>query len=238
MLKKEDLAMSIPRTDPELVIWFKNFAQGFATHATALGFTAADVSAVQADAAMLDYMIGDVLPTYQSALQARTAYKNFIKDGLVGVGGGDPPGAAVTGTAPATVAPGVVPRLRRLIQRIKAAPNYTQTIGEQLDIIGPEKSSPADDPASKPTAKALAQPGSHVRIEFNKSVFDGVSIEARRKGETEWTPLGQDLFSPFIDTRPPVQSGTPEVREYRLRYLLRDEAVGQWSDIISVTTTP
>ncbi|MDX6694047.1 MAG: hypothetical protein QOF02_1650 [Blastocatellia bacterium] len=230
--------MSYPKADAELVIWYKNFSQKFATHAPTLGFTAADVSAVQADAAMLDYLIGDLLPTYQSALQARTAYKNVIKDGPIGVAGGNPPGAPVTGAAPATVEPGIVPRLRRLIQRIKSAPNYTQAVGEDLDLIGPEKNAPGDDITAKPVPKAFALPGSHVQIEFNKGGFDGVSIEGRREGETAWTPLGIDLYSPFIDTRPPAQNGMPEVREYRLRYLLRDEATGQWSDIVSVTTMP
>jgi hypothetical protein len=230
--------MSFPNGDAELVIWFKTFAQKFAAHAPTLGFTAAEVSAVQADAAMLDYLIGDVVPSYQATMEAQTAYKNLIKKGPIGVPGGDPPAAPVVGAAPATVAPGVVPRLRRLIQRIKAAPNYTESIGQDLDIIGAEGNAPGGVETAKPSAKALALPGSQVRIEFKKGSFDGVLIECRRKGEAGWTKLGVDLFSPFIDARPPVQDGVPEVREYRLRFLLRDEAVGEWSDIISVITTP
>jgi hypothetical protein len=230
--------MSFPNGDAEFVIWYKTFAQGFATHATALGFTAAEVAAVQADAAMLDYLIGEMLPTYQSTLQARTSYKNLIKDGPMGVPGGDPPSAPVLAAAPATVAPGIVPRLRRLIQRIKAAPNYTQAIGQDLDIAGAEKNAPGENETAKPKTKATALSGSQVRVEFNKRNFDGVFVEGRRKGDSDWTPLGQDLYSPFIDTRPPVQAGAPEVREYRLRFCLRDEAVGEWSDIVSATTTP
>jgi hypothetical protein len=230
--------MSYPKADAELVIWFKNFAQKFGTHAPVLGFTAADVSAVQADAAMLNYLVGDVLPTYQNALQARTTYKNSMKDGPIGAPGGDPPAAPVTGAAPATVAPGIVPRLRQWIQRIKAAPNYTEAVGQDLDIIGVEKDAPGGDPKAKPTGKATALPDSQVRIEFNKRGHDGVVVEGRRAGEPGWMPLGIDLYSPFIDTRPPVESGKPEAREYRMRYLLRDEPTGEWSDILSVTTTP
>lgn len=37
---------------------------------------------------------------------------------------------------------------------------------------------------------------------------------------------------------PPLTPGGSETREYRLRYLDRDEAVGDYSDIISATTTP
>lgn len=230
--------MSFPRTEAEQAIWLKNFAQAFPTHATALGFTAADVSAVQADAAMFDYLITELLPAYQGALQARTSYKNLMKDGPIGATGGDPPKAPSTGEAPATVGPGIVPRLRGLIQRIKAAPNYTEAIGQALDIVGVLKNAPGDDATAKPKVKGTALAGGQVRIEYNKGKFGGVIVEGRRQGETQWTALGQDLYSPFIDTRPPVQPNTPEVREYRVRYLLRDEAVGEWSDIVSVTTTP
>jgi hypothetical protein len=77
-----------------------------------------------------------------------------------------------------------------------------------------------------------------VRIEFVKGAFDGVVIEGRRKEETQWTMLGTDNYSPYLDTRPPRIAGESEVREYRLRYLLKDEPVGDWSDIISTSTTP
>jgi len=65
-----------------------------------------------------------------------------------------------------------------------------------------------------------------------------VLIESRRTGETGWTSLGIDSYSPYIDTRPLLEEGKPEVREYRLRYVLRDEPVSDWSDIISATARP
>lgn len=50
--------------------------------------------------------------------------------------------------------------------------------------------------------------------------------------------LGTDNFSPYVDTRTPQEPNRAEVREYRLRYLDRDEPVGDYSDIIAVSTTP
>ncbi|MBD0370056.1 MAG: hypothetical protein ICV60_04425 [Pyrinomonadaceae bacterium] len=85
--------MAFPKADPELVIWFKQFAQGFATHAPALGFTAAEVTSVENDAQMLDFLISDMLPTYKAALQSRTAYKTLIKDGPLGATAGQIPAA-------------------------------------------------------------------------------------------------------------------------------------------------
>ena len=229
--------MSIPKSEAELVIWFKNFASGFAKHSTALGFTAAEVSAVQADAAMIEYLISDMIPAYKSGLDARYGYKNLIKDGPTGEKGGDPPAAVTVAAPPATVAPGVMQRLRNLIQRIRHTENYTTDIGRELGIED-EPGTNAPDATAKPTARAIAETGGHVRIEFNKRGFEGVWIEGRRKGEADWAFLGIDLHSPFTDTRPPAQANTPEVREYRLRYYHNDQPTGDWSDIISVVTTP
>ena len=39
-------------------------------------------------------------------------------------------------------------------------------------------------------------------------------------------------------TRAYPRASEVETREYYLRYVLRDEAVGEWSDIVSATTKP
>ena len=230
--------MPIPRADNELVLWYRNFAARFAANATALGFTQAEVDAVQADDAMLSYLLGDLLPTYAAVLQAHTAYKNRIKDGPVGTTAAALPPAPTVPTAPIAVPPGVVPRLRQLIARIKAAPAYTEAIGLDLGIAGSDGGADAPDLSARPTAKAHAIATSQVQIDFSKARFDGVLIESRRTGETGWTSLGIDNYSPYIDTRPLLGEGKPEVREYRLRYVLRDAPVGDWSDIISATARP
>lgn len=230
--------MSIPRTEPELVIWFKNFSNSFAKHAVALGFTAADAAAVHSDAAMLEYLISDLIPAHKQGLDARYSYKNLIKDGPAGKDGGDPPLAVTVATAPTTVAPGVMPRLRNLVNRIRLAPGYTEDIGKDLGIADEGSPSAPDGSTAKPTVKAIAETGGHVRIAFSKGGFEGVWIEGRRKGETDWAFLGIDLHSPYTDTRPPAQANTPEVREYRLRYYDNDQPTGDWSDIVSVVTTP
>lgn len=228
--------MPIPRTDNELMVWLNNFSTAFATHAAALGFTAADVTSVAADAAMVNFLVGDLLPTYKAAFQARTSYKSLVINGPVGSPGGGPPPAPVTAAAPATVPPGILPRTRLLIQRIQVAPGYTEAIGLALGIAGSPAPAPVPINSAKPTPRATARPDGAVEVVFNKGDFDGVLVEGRRAGETAWTNLGTDNFSPFVDTRPPLEAGKPEVREYRLRYILTDEPVGEWSDIVSVVT--
>jgi hypothetical protein len=50
-----------------------------------------------------------------------------------------------------------------------------------------------------------------------------------------WLP---DRFSPYLDSREPLVAGQPEVRRYRIRYLVGDEPVGKYSAVASVTTVP
>lgn len=231
--------MAFPRGDADLMVWLNNFADKINKYTATLGLTPADVTAVQDDAAMLDYLVGNFLPAYKSGMLSCTAYKNLILDGPLGTPGGDLPTPPDAGTPPKMIQPGVIPRLRKLLQRIQGSTGYTEAIGEDLGITGTTDGAAALDPATaKPTARAVALPKSEVRIEFDKRRFDGVVIEARHPGEKDWSRLGTDNYSPYLDTRTPTTPGQPEIREYRLRYILRDEEVGEWSDIISATTTP
>src|SRR5215207_3559247 len=104
--------MPIPRTDNELMIWLNNFSTSFASHATALGFTAAEVSSVGADAAMLSYLVGDLVPTYKSALKARSTYKNIVVAGTLGRPATPPPPPPPTGPPPPRGPPRLPPRPR------------------------------------------------------------------------------------------------------------------------------
>jgi hypothetical protein len=230
--------MAIPRTDTELALWLTNFSTSFAAHATALGFAEAEVNSVKADAAMLNYLLGDLLPTYKSALQARTSYKNLVVAGPVGRPGGALPPSPSTGPAPAVVPPGILPRLRNLVQRIQLAPGYNEVVGLDLGITGPEGGSTAPDAQARPTLKARSNGPGTVQVDFTKENFDGVVIESRRAGEEQWQTLGVDSYSPYIDERPPAGAGKPEARQYRARYILRDQATGEWSDIVTATFIP
>jgi hypothetical protein len=230
--------MAIPRTDAELALWLTNFSTSFEAHATALGFTEAEVNSVKADAAMLNYLVGDFIPTYKSALRARTAYKNRIITGPAGGAVAAVPAPPATGTAPAAVAPGILARLRVLVQRIQLAPGYTEAVGIELGVAGSESGGSAPDASPKPSLKARSNGPGTVQVDFTKERYDGVYIESRRVGEVEWHSLGLDNYSPYIDDRPPAEAGKPEARQYRARYMLRDQPTGEWSDIVTTTFVP
>ena len=160
-------------------------------HGPTLGFTATDVTKVTNDYQMLAFVV-EAAEAIRNQSLAYTSYKNTLRDGPIGtVMPGMPPAPSLS--PPDLVTPGIVPRLRALVQRIKAQPQYNETIGNNLGIIA--AAAPPSPTPSKPTATAAAEPGSAVRIDWVKAGFDGVLVEGQRASEALWTALGMDLQS-------------------------------------------
>lgn len=111
----------------------------------------------------------------------------------------------------------------------KISENYTPEIGRSLGIIG-------DDPTIDyrtyvPKIKADLRPG-YVRIDFKKNGLNGMNIYGRLSGDSLWTKLAYNSFTPFLDTRPLKVPGIPECREYMAIGVMRDEEVTEESDVI------
>jgi hypothetical protein len=229
------MADYLPKGDEDFAVWLNNFQDKFGGYATSFGFVAADATAVTADYTMFRYL-QDTLSGLRPAAQALTAYRDAVRAGPAGAVVGDPPIPGPFVPPPTDVTAGIEARVRQIVQRIKSHPGYTTAIGEDLGIIAPAPSTGAIPP--KPQGTATAQPDSEVRISFVKRTFTGVQVESQRAAETAWTVLGVDLQSPYLDARPPLAAGQPEVRKYRLRYLQNDAVVGDYSDVMTVTTQP
>ena len=121
--------------------------------------------------------------------------------------------------------------IRAQSRQMKANPNYTEAIGNDLGIEGED--STVDKDTMKPILKLFLLPSQLVRISFKKSIADGVRIYTRRAGETEWTLLAFDSESPYIDTRENL-GATAEMREYKAVYVIRYVAVGLESDVAAI----
>ncbi len=196
----------IPRSDGDQLNWLANYSAKLGTHGVALGFTAAQVTAMQgAITAYLSQFNSYV--QQKNALEAaaaavRTAQKNLLRD------------------------------IRVQAAKSKIAGAFTEAIGDDLGIIGPESS--FDPDTFKPTFKITVQPGT-VKIEFTKSETDGVNIYCRLKGQANFKFVARDTNSPYEDHTPLAQAGVAEVREYSMRGVINDAEIGQLSDIVSVT---
>ena len=223
----------LPTSDSHLLVWFNNFTSKFGTYAPALGFTAAEVTAVTDDYHMLTFVINGAEATRTASIM-RTSYKNVLRDGPIGTVQPNPPTIPSVPVPATIVPPGILPRMRALVQRIKAQPAYTDTIGNDLGIVGTDSAVTR----TKPGVDVTPEPGSVVRIDWIKAGYDGVLVESQRGDEVVWTSLGVDMQSPYTDSRNPLHPGAPEVRRYRLRYVQGDEPTGDYTDVVTVTTTP
>lgn len=227
---------TIPTGNDARVTWTLNFDDVFPVLGPDLGFSAAEITGLLNDSAMLRYAILNA-QTAAAFSKTCTAFKNAMIGGV-----GDnvivPKVPVYNGlTPPDDVDAGILERLSKAIQRAKLSANFNQSVAEQLMVAttAPDSAIPAD---SKPKTTGTAMTGSTVRLDWTKGKFDGVYIDSQRGDETAWTRLDFDMRSPFEDTRPPLNAGKPEERRYRLRYFLDNTAIGNWSDMITVITLP
>ena len=223
----------LPSREDELAAWFMNFVHKVPEYQDRLDLSPGDVIGLTADGAVV-----------QSAVQAVALAKARLREwvefkNLELYGRGTTP--VVPDPAPAgpaglvkPVAPGIVRRTRVLVAGIKAHPNFTDSIGDVLGVLGPDDETP-DEVIPAGSVKAL--PGFRVEVRFVKARFDGVDIESRRRHGTRWVHLAFDSFSPYVDNRPPLTAGRPEQRHYRLRYRDNDVPVGDYSDTLNATAT-
>jgi hypothetical protein len=227
---------SVPRTNAEVAAWALHLAGKIDTHAPALALAADEVAALKADAAMIDWSI-KAAASLRASTQQFTAFKEALLDGPIGTAPSAVPAAPTLAKAPAAVPTGAIPRTRALAQRIKKAVAYTEAIGLDLGIVASGADLAAGGSA-KPTFRATALAHSENRLDWVKGPHSGVVIQGRRPGENDWSDLGRDNYSPYVDGRPPLAAGASETREYRMRYLDKDTEVGEWSDVVSVVTIP
>ncbi len=126
-------------------------------------------------------------------------------------------------------------RERAIIRRLKSASGYTDPIGQALKIIG------SDDNTDMTIAKVdlTATVKAHgTELGFTKTKSNGVNIYSKRDGDADYVFLAHDTISPYVDNRPLLVAGKPEVRRYKAIYLVGDEETGYFSDEVVVTAYP
>lgn len=224
----------IPQTEDARKSWGENMILKFPQVRQQLGFDDVEEKSILDDVRMMIYVV-TASQSVAAESKARTAYKKQMLDG-VPEGGNTLPLPLNTLPAPPAVLvmPGIISRIRAVIGRIKAHPGYTDAIGEQLQIIA-SKTDDLNLAEAKPTFKAAPSVGK-VTLDWTKGDLDGVVIEGQRGTEMTFTLLDKDFKSPFVDMRPNLVAGQPEVRRYRMIYLLDDAVVGTYSDVVEITT--
>jgi hypothetical protein len=219
------------------VNWLANFALKLPIHGPTLDVAAGDVTAGVNDAKWCHYVLSEWLSGVRAFAPSTT---DAVDDVLTGEG----PDAIVLPTfvppaLPAGVTaapPGALNRLFNLSAKMKLASGYTTTIGTDLGILGSEESE-----KSHPRFVTSVEQGAGcqcVRLVFYKYGHIGVYIESRRGASPDWAQLAIDTESPYLDERPLLVAGQPEVREYRMRFWDKGTPNGDWTDVARVTVSP
>jgi hypothetical protein len=224
-----------PANEADRVVWLTHFSAKLPVHGPDLGLGADEITAAIADIDFYVWLLHTWNPAIQKNSMEATAYK-----GIIGTGSGSDlvavPIHAVYDQPPAVRLPGVLPRLFNLVQRIKIAPNYSESVGQNLNVIGSQNSTVHFIPEFTATTERGAS-FERVKMVFTKYSHDGVSIDSRRNGG-DWEYLAIAMVKPWYDERPLLDPKTPEIREYRLRWWDKGDAHGELSPVQKVTVGP
>ena len=217
----------LPSDDAGRLGWITNFAAKLPSYFAALGLTQADVDSATADAAFFAYCL-KAQQQVAAYSQQWTTYKNSARDGGA-ASLGLAPVAPNLGAAPAPVAPGIIPRAKALVARIKVAPGYTDAIGQALQIIGTDN--PVDPSTLKPVLDVSLDAG-QVVIGWTKQGMDGIELQVDRGDGKGFIFLAIDTIVPYTDTQ--ALPAAAAVWKYKAIYLQADQRVGSWSDVVSL----
>jgi hypothetical protein len=149
--------------------WLTNIGAKIGSYSTAVGLAAGDVTSIQADAAFFHWLLASQAQVAAYS-QQWTTFKINGRSGK-GTNLGPVPVPPVFATMPTAVAPGIIGRATALVARIKAAPGYTDSIGQALQIIGAEQT--VDVTTMKPVLTVELDAG-QVDIGWTKQGMDGI----------------------------------------------------------------
>lgn len=220
----------IPKADTDKMLWLNNFSAKINQYATLLGLSNAEVTSLQNDAAMFNYII-QMQELIKQTSQNVTAYKELLKHFSEQQHITSVPILPNLGPAPTPVPEGIFDRVSKLAKRIKANPNYAEPIGADLGIISVSKK--MDSMNMQPSLKINLSAG-HPHIKCNKGMADGMDLYVDRKDGKGFTLLGRLLKLDYIDNYPLPDNNHITEWSYKAIYVKANDNVGQMSPVVSV----
>ncbi len=137
-------------------------------------------------------------------------------------------------TLPSDAFIGILDEFRELVGFIKNNPAYTENIGIDLMIVAGD-----EDPDwladAHPELKLATKNDTQVEVNFIKGDASSVEIQYRTVGMQTWNFADKSTTSPVVVSPQFPTPGQPEKFEYRGVYLVKNERVGNWSPIYSIT---
>ena len=216
--------------------WFESFSVQFAVVAPSLGFTQADVDAVAADNAMVQFAAAALISLESQIAAARS----FERSMTLGRNDGRQthfPELAVP-AMPAMVNTGIFERLEKLVRRIRVAPGYNPSVGALLGINRTTHRI-ADPQSYVPTIKVTPDAAAYTfNVRCPVKSFNGFIVSYRRNAETAWHTTHTYLRSPAVVRVIPTQPGISEQLSVRARMMLGNHPISEYSQSSVVTVNP
>ena len=206
------MADFIPNSDDALKTWCTNFKTKIATAGAGVGLAPAQITGLQAKCDAINVRIDDKAAK-KTAWQSSVANSN-------------------SGNA-ADVAD-----IRAAVASIKTNSGFSEGIGADLGIVGGGGGFDPNNYRAQINNATVTGPA-QVTIKFSKASgnIDGVHVYSRLQGQENWKFLARDTVPPYVDTTPLAAPGKPEIREYRIRGVVNDEEIGDYSDTVQMTVT-
>jgi hypothetical protein len=228
--------MPFPKTQVAVSALLQIWLTKIETWSTLYGLASDTVKQVKTDAVVYNHLMLAANQLKADEDEFFAFKKNMIE--------GDPKGTAAAYPTvallpqPATDGepkPGIEARNTELYNFLKKHPNRTPESLADLGI-GDAAAHIVSPDDLRPSLKIKAMPDDKVELAFSKQGQKGCRIQVRRGGG-DWTNAGDPNTSPYIDETAST-GGNPEKREYRAIFLKDNRPFGQYSDIVTVVTTP
>ncbi|MES2515959.1 MAG: hypothetical protein V4580_17530 [Bacteroidota bacterium] len=219
----------LPASDVDRLMWLTNLNLKIPGYATVLGLSAADVTSLQNDTAAFNYII-NLQESIKQTMQYVNAYKALMKRAVDQQQLGAMPVVTVL-PPPAAVPEGMFGRIHKLVKRIKASLNYTDSIGADLSIIASVSRENLQILQPRLKIKLI---GDHPHIKCAKGQADAMDLYVDRKDGHGFVLIGRLLKLDYIDKAPlPLDNAILEW-SYKGRYVVGNDVVGLMSSLAGV----
>jgi len=226
--------------------WHGNFADKVPNYQTVLQLNEDQVEGRVLDALAMRYLLhhwlADLRTFAESGAQVLQRLSYGTEPGAMALPDFTPPplppgDPGATPPVPATVMvpEGALTRIFDFVAVIKRSPGYTDVIGQDLGILGDEDTGSQTSPTF--TTKVEQGEGCQcVRMRITRYGHYATAVYSRRGGG-DFELLAIAGKATYMDERPLLAPGQPEVREYKMRFWDSGAENGDWSDVKSITVS-
>jgi hypothetical protein len=224
----------IPTNLADFVGWLRNFVTQLIVYKTEVGASDAEVETFQNDLVWLQYY-ADNTELIESTTADFNRGKEIFQNSDFDAEMPDAPAFIIPKPPDTKPKAALRRRIRRAVGRYERADDYTDNIGRALGVVkDPTRVNLADMKPTKITV--AAEGGDRIVVTYSKQ-GKADALLAEREIDGKWTRIGTPNYSPWVDDTPSPE-GKSEKRSYRFRFMIRGEAVGEYTEVFEIYSQP